>query len=501
MRLLQKKRIIWAFLWLTLLGCALVILGISFYRLYIEAEKAQRTAFTGKVLLAGQEIATNISDSVFQSHNRDGLLLAGNKDSTEIRTKTTFLIDKRPIALIKETITIYRGETASLDKDTTYFETESDADSVLADSLFYETFLKDNGQINIITQNDSLFSTIDRRLLRTEILNVLNKYNIITSVDFCIYNLPSNSYVLPPSSKHHDYDILNKGYVFSIPNDESHAHYLILYFPEERSFFLQRLSEIVTTIVLLIVLITILVIALIFAWSRQKKNEEVKNNFISNITHEFKTPIATIALACEAFADESLHQDPDSQRAFIKIIQDENNRLQKMVNNILQLARLRRGQLKLNKEIVHVNNLLDSIIKNITLQVSARKGKLTMKYETTNDTIFADISHIENVLINLIENALKYSNEQPVIAITTRNENNMVVIAISDNGIGIAKKELRHIFNEFYRIQKGNVQDVEGYGLGLNYVKKIVHLHGGNIMVESILKKGSTFTIYLPINK
>lgn len=503
MKFFKRKRIAWAVLWFAVLSFTLTILGISLYRLYIEAEKAQRTTFTGNVLIAGQEIANIIGDSIYkQSETIGKRIISDIEDSTEVHTKTTFLIDKdpkNPIALVKETITIYRGETTSLSKDTTYFE--NGPDSLLADSLFYETFIKDNEQFNINVKNDSLFSTIQRDSLQKITRRSLLKHGINTNVDFCIYNISDNSYVMPPVNYKMSYQILNNGYVFAIPNDETHSHYFILYFPNERGYFLQRLSEIVTTIVLLILVIAVLVTALIFAWSRQKKNEEVKNNFINNITHEFKTPLATITLACEALSDDTVHQDKESRQTFIKIIQDENNRLQKMVTNILQLARLRKGQLQLNQEIIDVQEILQSIIKNITLQVSARHGELNVAFEAQNNIIFADKSHIENIFVNLIENALKYSAESPDITITTRNEDHMVCIAISDNGIGIAKKDLRHIFDEFYRVQKGNIHDVKGYGLGLNYVKKIVQLHGGSISVKSELKKGSTFSVYLPNNK
>lgn len=496
----KRKRVAWAILWLIVLTIILAVLGFSFYRLYIEAEKAQKTAFTGNVLIAGQKISNMIGENIYkQNISLEKKMRSVVEDSTEVRTKTTFLINKRPIALIKETITIYRGETTSLDKDTTYFE--NGPDSLLADSLFYETFIKDNEQFNINTKNDSLFSSLDRDTLRFYTNEILLKYGINTEADFCIFNVTDNSYVIPPQIQHQDYEIMNNGYVFAIPNDETYSHYLILYFPNERGYFLQHLIEIVIPIVLLIMLIAILVVALILAWMRQKKNEEVKNNFINNITHEFKTPLATISLACEALSDDSIHTDKDSSQAFVKIIKDENDRLQKMVTKILQLARLKKGQLELNQEVINVEEIIDSIAQSIALQVANRDGELIVNYKATQNDIFADRSHIENIFINLIENALKYSAQRPVITIETHNENNMVVVSIADNGIGIAKKELRHIFDEFYRVQKGNVHNASGYGLGLSYVKKIVQLHGGNIMVQSEVKKGSIFTVCLPINK
>ena len=169
-----------------------------------------------------------------------------------------------------------------------------------------------------------------------------------------------------------------------------------------------------------------------------------------------------------------------------------------MVNNILQLARLRKGQLTLNKEEIDTHELLQNISKNISLQINNNGGELITHYNAENHVIFADKSHIENIFVNIIENALKYTPSKPVIEITTSNQKNMFVVSIQDNGIGISKKNLKHIFDEFFRVPQGNVHNTKGYGLGLNYVKKIVDLHGGRIEVKSELRHGSTFTIYLP---
>lgn len=230
---------------------------------------------------------------------------------------------------------------------------------------------------------------------------------------------------------------------------------------------------------------------------RQKKAADVKNDFINNMTHEFKTPISTISLACEAISDGSITY-AEAKELFIPTIRDENNRLQKMVENILLTARLNKGQLRMNVEIVDIHQLINKIIHSISLQISASKGKITQQLNAINYRIFADPIHIENIIINLTENAIKYSGNAPTIEIRTHNEGKNIVIEVEDHGIGIAKKEQKHIFQEFYRVSQGNRHDTKGFGLGLGYVKKIVSLHHGNISVKSELNEGSTFIISLP---
>ena len=167
--------------------------------------------------------------------------------------------------------------------------------------------------------------------------------------------------------------------------------------------------------------------------------------------------------------------------------------------SLLQLAQLKKGQLKINAEDVNVHGVLNAIVRSFSLQVNNLGGKFVTRYNAEMPIVVADKSHIESIFINLIENALKYSNKEPVIDISTQNAHGMLAVSISDNGIGIPKKNLKHIFDEFYRVTKGNVHDNKGYGLGLNYVRKIVELHGGEVKVKSVLGEGSTFTVYLPV--
>jgi two-component system phosphate regulon sensor histidine kinase PhoR len=233
---------------------------------------------------------------------------------------------------------------------------------------------------------------------------------------------------------------------------------------------------------------------------KQKKLSEIKNDFISNMTHEFKTPISTISLACEVLADKSVEKSPDRVSNYIKMIGDENKRLSLLVENILQTAILDKGQFKLKIQPIDIHLLIEQTITNIKLQVENKQGEITTELNAIENTINADRVHVTNILFNLIDNALKYSNDHPLIKISTRNDEEGVFIAVADNGIGISKDNQKRIFDTMYRVPTGNVHNVKGFGLGLSYVKVVTEKHGGSINVDSELGKGSIFRVYLPFN-
>lgn len=470
--------------WVLVMVGALIV---SVYFLYREAEKTQKTALTGQVLSAGKEITDGVNALINSEYQIDSA--AQVSSPRDFVKRTIASIDGQPHALIAETVVDYQGTVVVLDKDTTFFNAEDHPEYVLIDT----------SALNYTTYTDSIIQLINQDSIKVCISNVLKKYHLDLFYDYCIYNMPKGTFPIKPFFKG-TYNLEN-GYVFALTTNDTeiYTHYLILSFPSERSYFLSRMKYIVLPIAGLIALIVLLIIIMILLIAQQRRNQEVKNDFINNITHEFKTPIATISLACEAMTDPTIHTDRDAAMAYINIIRDENTRLQKMVTNILQLARLKKGQLHLNKENFDVHEVLQSICKNISLQVSNNGGQVLTRYNANPSSICADRSHIESILVNIIENALKYTPEKPLIEIETGNIKGMVSVSIKDNGIGISKKNRRHIFDEFYRVSKGNVHDTKGYGLGLNYVKKIVDLHNGRISVASELGKGTTFVIYLPI--
>jgi signal transduction histidine kinase len=232
---------------------------------------------------------------------------------------------------------------------------------------------------------------------------------------------------------------------------------------------------------------------------RQKKLDLLKTDFINNMTHEFKTPVASISLATQMMKNERILNDPEKIKRYSGIIEEENKRLSGHIENVLQVARYDKGEFKLNISEIHVNELLTDICDSLELRITSEDGQLLRQLNATNDLIRGDKSHLTNVIYNVIENAIKYRKEEPLhIVVSSATTGKGVTISVEDNGIGISAENQKMIFEKFYRVPTGNIHNVKGFGLGLSYVKIIIDAHGGSIKVSSELNKGSKFEIYLP---
>jgi two-component system phosphate regulon sensor histidine kinase PhoR len=234
---------------------------------------------------------------------------------------------------------------------------------------------------------------------------------------------------------------------------------------------------------------------------RQKKLSEIKNDFINNMTHEFKTPLATISLAVDAMRNEKVIQDRQKSEYFSGIIKEENKRMNKQVETILQASLLDRQEQQLNLRPLHAHLVIQEAMENFHLQLEGKGGREECQLNARIDLIEADEVHFTNLITNLIDNAVKYSKENLLIRITTHNTSKSLIIRIEDNGIGMSKETQRRIFEKFYRAHTGNLHNVKGFGLGLSYVKTIVEAHRGKIKVDSIVGKGTTFALEFPLRK
>ena len=260
------------------------------------------------------------------------------------------------------------------------------------------------------------------------------------------------------------------------------------------------------TPVLILSMVLILIILGTFIYSirviqNQKKNTRIKTDFINNMTHELKTPIATIGLACEALTDKNIKLDNTSQNRFLKTIKSENERLGKLVENVLESSVSVKASPELKLEVFNIEEVIKKTIKSIQLSYNTRNGKIKTDFLAQNKIIEADKLHITNVIHNLLDNSLKYSSKSPLVTISTRDVIGGLIIRIKDNGIGIAKDNHKRIFEKLFRVPTGDLHNVKGFGLGLSYVKSIIDLHNGKIMVESKLGNGSTFTVNLKSSK
>lgn len=231
----------------------------------------------------------------------------------------------------------------------------------------------------------------------------------------------------------------------------------------------------------------------------QRKVSEIKSDFINNMTHEFKTPLATISLAVDALSNEKVLKDPEKLHYFRSIIKDENKRMNRHVETILQAAALDRQEINLDKKELNGNDIVTKALNNYELVLKEKNGVVHLNLNATNDLILADEQHFTNMISNLIDNAIKYSKDAPDITISTGTTSRAFLVKVEDKGIGMTRESVKRIFEKFYRAHTGNIHNVKGFGLGMSYVKTIIDAHKGRIRVDSTLGKGSTFTVEMPL--
>jgi two-component system, OmpR family, phosphate regulon sensor histidine kinase PhoR len=341
------------------------------------------------------------------------------------------------------------------------------------------------------------FGVLDS-LLNLEIAN----HGIKAKFEYGVYSSKKSKMIFEKSGNYKT-ELLNEGLVFTLyPYDFSdYPDYLMIYFPYETRYLFKQMASIVFISLIIIVIILMLFIYVIRVIVWQKRLSEMKNDFINNMTHEIKTPISTISLACEALREAEVKKNSLLTNSYLKVINDENNRLGGIAEKILQAAIIEKDNFRLKREKVNIHDLIDMVINNIGIQIEVKDGTISKNLSAVRPIISADKTHLINVLMNLLDNANKYSPRKPKIVISTENYSEGIVVCIADNGIGISKENQKKIFDKLYRVPTGNIHDVKGFGLGLSYVKNIVELHGGRITVESELKQGSKFCVLLPFFK
>ena len=285
------------------------------------------------------------------------------------------------------------------------------------------------------------------------------------------------------------------------PLEESNkTAYLQVIFPTKENYILNSVNLLLPSIGLVMLILGVFIVAIIIIF-KQKQLNSMKNDFVNNMTHEFKTPISSISLASQMLQDPSVGKTPQTLKHISNVIRDETKRLSFQVEKVLQMAIFEKDNsiLKLNE--MRINSLISDIIGNFSLKVTSKGGKITSNLKATYDVALIDEVHFTNVIFNLMDNALKYSDKPLLLTIETRNEKNNLLISIEDNGIGIHKDDIKRIYEKFYRVSTGNLHNVKGFGLGLAYVKKIITEHKGTIKVESELNIGTKFTITIPTLK
>ena len=298
-----------------------------------------------------------------------------------------------------------------------------------------------------------------------------------------------------------DYE-LSKNTEYSIPlfPDDIDGNYsLRVTFPNKKRFLI---SSILYIAILSVVFTLIIIIA--YSWAlfqllKQRQISQIKTDFINNMTHEFKTPIATINLALDAIKNPKIMSNDQMVKRYLRMIREENKRMHAQVENVLRISKLEKKQLDINKERLKLHDLIEDAIPHVELMVEDRGGVIETHLEANKSSVLANESHFTNVIVNILDNAIKYSPDAPEITVFTENVKNFILLKIQDKGTGMSKSVQKKIFEKFYREHTGNIHNVKGHGLGLAYVKQIVDDHQGQIYVESEKGKGSTFVIKLPL--
>lgn len=362
-------------------------------------------------------------------------------------------------------------------------------------------YLEPVKQINLNYFVVSFYDTLNPDLLKNLLIEQFKEYNINEVFEYGIYDCFTDSIIfdryvdLSSNSKH-----LNMSGT-ELKKWDHDGHYFGVYFPERKDTKISRKENISKSFY--ISSIVIVFITLIFAYAivvilKQKRLSEVKTDFINNMTHELKTPISTIGLSSDVLLHKNIHKDPKRIHRYAQIIKAENNRLENQVERVLQLAKLDKGEINLKKETINIEQLVNESVEVFRLYSEQNGGSITTSFNLQNNNITADKVHLTNIIHNLLDNANKYSPENPTIKVKVFTLNNGISVTIADNGKGINKEQKKLVFEKFYRVPTGSVHDVKGFGLGLYYVKKIINQHGGKIVVESELNKGSKFTFWLP---
>lgn len=336
-------------------------------------------------------------------------------------------------------------------------------------------------------------------LLETLIKEEFERYNLTEDFEYGIYDCFTDSVVFASRVDFDKEDFLVKPEKVAITSKfEQDGHYFGVLFPNKTAIILKQLDFWMYSS-FVIFLIVVFFSYTIFVILKHKRLSEVKSDFINNMTHELKTPISTISLSAEALNNAEITKQPERYFQYINIIKNENNRLRSQVDKVLQIATLSPKKVNIKRERIDLHEVIRKAENTFSINIEEAGGTLNTRLNATNSIINGDLVHITNVIYNLLDNARKYTDKEPVITIETTNKEEEIIVKVKDNGVGIERSQLRMIFDKFYRVPTGNLHNVKGFGLGLFYVDTIIKAHRAKIKVDSRVGEGSTFTLYFKL--
>ncbi len=353
-----------------------------------------------------------------------------------------------------------------------------------------------------IDASSDFLMRLDANEMDTLLKSALLDFGAISAgYHFGVFDEASDTRLMPDRSEPIADALKEKGYRIRLLGSDygTPVTFLYIWFPDQEKYLVGTLRPLLISSGLFILTIILAFSFTISTILRQKKISEIKNDFINNMTHELKTPISTISLACEALRDPVMAKSADRVGKFVTMINDENKRLGALVENVLRSAVLDRSKLELAADEIEIHEVIATAIKNIALQAEQKGGEVSQELAAKEHIVLGDRIHLANVVYNLIDNAIKYSSGAPKIGVRTHSDPEAVYVEVSDTGIGIRKEDQKRIFDKLYRVPTGNIHNAKGFGLGLSYVSAIVQKHNGTVSVQSELGKGSIFTIQLPL--
>lgn len=515
----MPKRLIWILI--SIMTFALIALVILQGYWLKNAYKVKEDHFSQQATQALSEICkraesketiVEISNEMFSLNNgsqslpelyNNAMLIDSAKNRIAV-SRQSVLYNKAQNIHSNTKITVLNGDTVLFNRIISNCKpdkfcnelTQIDIGKELKNKMNNKTLFVEKIVNKLLNFNEDISKRIDKTILNAIIEAELKNQGIDISYEFAVKN--SEGKIAYSSGNYKpNFNGIYKTQLF--PNDLfSSPNYLILYFPKKDTFIVSSLGYMGSSSILLILIVIFSYTLTLVIILKQKKLSEMKNDFINNMTHELKTPISTISLASQMLKDKSIDNDFKNLDNIAVIIEEESKRLGYQVEKVLQMAIFEQGNFKFRIENIDIHYLISGICNNFDIQIKKRNGILSTKLEATNCYLEGDEVHLSTVLLNLLENAIKYCDKEPNITVITKDSKKGITISVKDNGLGISNDDQKRIFEKFYRVHTGNVHNVKGFGLGLSYVKLICEAHGGSIKVESELNKGSEFTIYLP---
>jgi two-component system phosphate regulon sensor histidine kinase PhoR len=530
------------FLWIIAVFMSLAMIGLIIVQAYwinnaIEVKEKQFSQIVNRVLsnivseVQQQETVFHIineiepidTNSAWEEHEKIAVKISASEyiheytirsgdnnserktinQGVQIYQRSTSKGDRRDIAVIAED-SLLAGDRPEIIIDSSGIQTitwitPGQIRKRIEQQLAEQQFFLDNIISKMMAPEIAIEERINPELLKMIISKEMQNHNIELNYEFAVLKnnkdiaMKSNNYIPDSNTDYFTTELFPRD-IFNQPD------YLSIYFPGKKNFIFQSLGFMAISSIILTLIIVLSFAATIYIIFKQKRLSEIKNDFINNMTHELKTPISTISLASQMLNDKSIPEKSKNLGHISRVIEDESKRLGYQVEKVLQMAIFDRGKIKLKFREVDIHDLILGVINNFSIQIDKMNGRIIEELNASNPVLKLDTVHFTNVISNLIDNAIKYSKENPEIRISTETRNSKLIIRIKDNGVGISKEDQKKIFEKFYRVPIGNIHNVKGFGLGLSYVKKIVETHNGNIRIKSEPNKGTEFEIYLPVN-